>query len=149
MYEGLMSCSKMGAERPQNGSKRVQAGPKTHQDGSWTSSEVLLDAKNKSNSPSDTTQIGFSLDTSLKNRYFNNILPKHTSVTSCKCLEVLWSVFKLYWNHLESFRKAFWSLQNTSNPIPWKRKNRVFVKYVIQKWVLKQYVAKTYNGDVL
>ena len=72
---------------------------------SWT-------VKNGSKPIPESTQIGFLCDTSLKNRFFNNMLPKHRLVTSSWCLEALWSASKASWSHLERPRNPSWVLQN-------------------------------------
>ena len=67
--------------------------------------EVSWWLKNTSKPLSETSKIGFSLDTSIKNRCFNNRLLNHTCVTSCRCLKVLQSVLKASRYLLEGFRK--------------------------------------------
>ena len=109
---------------------------------SWT-------LKNDSKPLPEWSKIWFSLDTSFKNRYFNNVLLKHTCVTSCKCLEVLWSALKPSWNYLGSLRKVFWSLQNDSKPISESAKIVFSLDTSFKNEVLKQYATKTNDGDVL
>lgn len=60
----------------------------------------------------ESTKMGFSCDTSFKNRLLNNMLPKHRLVTSDWCLEALWSASKASWSHVGPSRKASWTLQN-------------------------------------
>ena len=111
-----MSWPKMGAERPQSGSKTLQGAPRRTKKALGRVQTVYWTLKNDSKPLWEISTMGFSLYTYLKNQYSRYILLKHTCVTSCNCLERLWSDLKLSWNHLGSVRKAVWSLQHISKP---------------------------------
>ena len=61
---------------------------------------------------SESVKIVFSLDTSFKNEVWNNMLPKHTMATSCRCAEAVWRASKASWSQIGHLRKASWKLQN-------------------------------------
>ena len=60
----------------------------------------------------ESTKIGFSCYTSLKNRFLNNMLPKPRLATSSWCLEALWSASKTFCSQVGRLRKASWVFQN-------------------------------------
>ena len=76
--------------------------------------EVSWWLKNTSKPLSETTKIGFSLDTSIENRCFNNRLLNHTCVTSCRCLKVLQSVLKASRYPPGRLSRASWSLHEST-----------------------------------
>ena len=143
--KGLWASQRWVEDAPKAAPRRSKRAPRHTKTPLGRLEKVSQKLKIASKSLPKILKTRFSLNTSFKNQYFNNVLLKHTCATSCNCLEVLWSVLTPSWNHIGSLRKAFWSLLEASRSF----KNCVFVKYIIEKWVLKQNDAKTANGDML
>ena len=92
----------------------VQTTPRRTKTGLGRLKNVSWWLKNTSKPLSETSKIGFSLDTSIKNQCFNNRLLNHTCVTSCRCLKVLQSVLKASRYPPGRLSRASWSLHEST-----------------------------------
>ena len=103
--EGFWSAQRWLQSAPTVGPRGSKTAPRRTKTGLGRLKEVSWWLKNTSRPLSETSKIGFSLDTSIKNQCFNKRLLNHTCVTSCRCLKVLQSVLKASRYLLEGFRK--------------------------------------------